>query len=188
MRRREFIAWLGGAAAWPIAAAGKPADRVPTLGYLSDEGTGPHPFRSHGSVLDELRQLGYVERQNILIEYRNVDGQVDKLPSVAAELAALPVDIIFAVGTPAAKAALGASKTIPIVFSRIGDPVAAGLVASLARPGGNATRQRPSVRSSREAPPDTQGPRSRADSCCCCSRAEGTSALTVAIAGQADQE
>jgi putative tryptophan/tyrosine transport system substrate-binding protein len=139
MRRREFIAWLGGAAAWPIAAAGKPADRVPTLGYLSDEGTGPHPFRSHGSVLDELRQLGYVERQNILIEYRNVDGQVDKLPSVAAELAALPVDIIFAVGTPAAKAALGASKTIPIVFSRIGDPVAAGLVASLARPGGNAT-------------------------------------------------
>jgi len=138
MRRREFIRLFGGAAV--VTLAGSTANgKVPTLGYLSDEGTGPHPFRSYGPVLDALRQLGYVERKNIIIEYRNADAQVDKLPLFAAELAALPVDVIFAVGTPAAKAALGATKTIPIVFSRIGDPIGAGLVPNLNRPGGNAT-------------------------------------------------
>jgi putative tryptophan/tyrosine transport system substrate-binding protein len=138
MRRRDFISFIGGAVALPLAFSTAKA-KIPTLGYLSDEGTGPHPFRSNGYVLPALRKLGYVEGQNILIEYRNVDAQVDKLPSAAAELAVLPVDVIFAVGTPAAKAALGATRTIPIIFSRIADPVGAGLVTSLARPGGNAT-------------------------------------------------
>ena len=138
MRRREFISLVGSGAVLPFAiptAQGK----VPTLGYLSDEGTGAHPFRSHGYVLEALRKLGYVDGQNIRIEYRNVNAQVNKLPSAAAELAALNVDIIFAVGTPAVKAALGATKTIPIVFSRIGDPLGAGLVPNLNRPGGNVT-------------------------------------------------
>ena len=138
MRRREFITLAAGAAAWPFAASAV-TGKVPTVGYLSDEGSGSHPFRSHGPVLDALRGLGYIERKNIFLEYRNTDGQVEKLPSLAAELAALPVDVIFTVGTPAAKAAIGATKTIPIIFSRIGDPVAAGLVASLSRPGGNAS-------------------------------------------------
>jgi putative ABC transport system substrate-binding protein len=138
MRRREFMSFVGGASALPfatMAAMGK----VQTLGFLSDEGAGSHPFRSHRPVLDTLRKLGYVEGQNILVEYRNANGDVGKLPSFAAELAALPVDAIFAVGTPAARAAIAATKTVPIVFSRIGDPVAAGLVTSLARPDGNAT-------------------------------------------------
>jgi putative tryptophan/tyrosine transport system substrate-binding protein len=138
MRRREFISFVGGAAALPFATSAA-MGKVPTLGYLSDEGAGPHPFRSHRPVLDGLRQLGYVEGQNILVEYRNANGEVGKLPSFAAELAALPVDVIFAVGTPAVRAAIAATKTVPIVFSRVGDPVAAGLVASLARPDGNAT-------------------------------------------------
>jgi len=138
VRRREFITLVGGAAVLPLAASAL-VGKVPTLGYLSDEGMGAHPFRSHGPVLDALRQLGYVDRQNIIIEYRYVDGQVERLPLLAAELAALPVDVIFAVGTAAAKAALGATQTIPIIFSRIGDPIAAGLVTSLARPGGNAS-------------------------------------------------
>jgi putative ABC transport system substrate-binding protein len=138
MRRREFISFIGSAAALPFAISTAKA-KVPTLGYLSDEGTGPHPFRSHGYVLPALRKLGYVEGQNIRIEYRNVDAQVDKLPAAAAELAALSVDLIFAVGTPAAKAAVGATKTIPVVFARVGNPETVGLVASSAHPGGNAT-------------------------------------------------
>lgn len=139
MRRRDFIKCVAGSAtAWPFVAWAV-AGKIPRLGYLSDEGTGTHPFRSHGAVLDALRRLGYVQPQKIFIEYRNADGQVEKLPSLAAELAALPVDVIFTVGTPAAKAAVGATKTIPIIFSRIGDPVAAGLVASFSRPGDNAS-------------------------------------------------
>ena len=139
MRRRDFIKIVGvSAATWPSVASAV-TSKVPKIGYLSDEGTGSHPFRSHGPVVDALRRLRYVERQNVFIEYRNADGQVEKLPSLAAELAALPVDVIFTVGTPAAKAVVGATKTIPKIFSRIGDPVAAGLVASLSRPSGNAS-------------------------------------------------
>ena len=109
MRRREFITLVSGAAAWPLVASAA-TSKIPTIGYLSDEGNGSHPFRSQGPVLDALRSLGYIERKNIFIEYRNADGQVDKLPTLAAELAAFPVDVIFTVGTPAAKAALGATK------------------------------------------------------------------------------
>jgi ABC-type uncharacterized transport system substrate-binding protein len=138
MRRREFISFVGSAAALPFAISAANG-KAPTLGYLSDEGAGPHPFRSHGYVLQALRKLGYVEGQNIQIKYRNVDAHVDNLPAAAAELVSSSVDIIFAVGTPAAKAAVGATKTIPVVFARVGDPVAVGLVASLARPGRNAT-------------------------------------------------
>ena len=96
-------------------------------------------FHSHDSVLNGLREYGYEDGRKIVIEYRYAAGKAEQLPSLAAELAALPVDIILAVGTPAARAAIAATRTIPIVFARIGDPVGYGLVASLARPGGNAT-------------------------------------------------
>ena len=87
----------------------------------------------------ELDELGYGDGRNIIIEYRYADGQAEKLPSMAAELVGIPVDLIVAIGTPASRAALAATRTIPIVMARIGDPVGYGLVASLARPGGNAT-------------------------------------------------
>jgi putative tryptophan/tyrosine transport system substrate-binding protein len=139
MRRREFIAVLGGAAAWPLAARAQRPQPLPQIGYLSDETEGPHPFNSYGSVLGGLHKLGYEEGRNVAIEYRYAAGRVERLPSLAAELASLPVDVIFSVGTVATKAAIAATTRIPIVFSRIGDPVRYGLAASLPRPGGNAT-------------------------------------------------
>ena len=139
MRRREFLTIVGGASAWPLAARAQRARTLPRIGYLSDETEGPHPFNSYSSVLDSLRKLGYEDGRNITIEYRYAAGKVERLPSLATELSALPVDIIFSVGTVASKAAVAATATIPVVFSRIGDPVRYGLAASLARPGGNAT-------------------------------------------------
>lgn len=139
MRRREFVAVLGGAVAWPLLAQAERPQRLPKIGYLSDEAEGRHPFNSYGSVLDGLRKLGYEEGRNVAIEYRYAAGRVEHLPSLAAELAALSVDVIFSVGTVATKAAVAATTTIPIVFSRVGDPVRYGLVVSLPRPGGNAT-------------------------------------------------
>src|SRR6516165_787601 len=139
MRRREFIAIASGAAAWPLVAHAQKRQSTPRIGYLSDETEGPHPFNSHGSVLRALHSLGYEEGRNLTIEYRYAAGHVERLPAFAAELAALPVDVIFSIGTVASKAAVAATTTIPIVFSRIGDPVKYGLVASLPRPGGNAT-------------------------------------------------
>jgi putative ABC transport system substrate-binding protein len=139
MRRREFLTIVGGASAWPLAARAQGPRTLPRIGYLSDETEGLHPFNSYSSVLDALRKRGYEDGRNIIIEYRYAAGRVERLPSLAAELAALPVDIIFCVGTVASKAAVAATATIPIVFSRIGDPVRYGLVAALARPGGNAT-------------------------------------------------
>jgi putative ABC transport system substrate-binding protein len=123
----------------PALACAQQLEKLARLGYLSDEGPTPHLFHSHDWILDGLRQQGYIEGQNIAIEYRYAAGKAERLPSLAAELVAVPVDIIVTVGSPAARAAVAATKTIPIVMSRVGDPVAYGLVASLARPGGNAT-------------------------------------------------
>jgi putative ABC transport system substrate-binding protein len=139
MKRREFIALLGGAAACPIAAAraqqrGKVA-RIGFLGANSESGwaTRVEGFRSG------LRDLGYMEGTNIVIEYRWADGKYDRLPALMAELVRSNVDVIVAHGTPGTVAAKRATATIPIVVANIGDPVAAGVVASLARPGGNIT-------------------------------------------------
>jgi len=140
MDPRAFIAG-GGALLLTVsfAAEAQQAVKPPRIGYLSDEMAAPYLFHSHDSVLNGLRERGYAEGRNIVIEYRYAAGKPEQLPSLAAELATLPVDLILAVGTPAARAALGATRTIPLVFARSGDLIGLGLVAGLARPGGNAT-------------------------------------------------
>jgi putative tryptophan/tyrosine transport system substrate-binding protein len=140
VRRRDFIKLLAGSAtAWPLTGRAQVSQRLRKIGYLSDETEGSHPFNSYQPFLDELHKLGYQEGRNVTIEYRYAAGRVERLPSFAAELAALPVDVIFSVGTVASKAAVAATTNIPIVFARVGDPVRYGLAASLAHPGGNAT-------------------------------------------------
>ena len=131
MKRREFIAALGSAAAWPLAARAQQA-KIPRIGIIDDSPIW-NDFRQG------LRDLGYLEGQNIAFEYRYAGGLPDRLAWVAAELVRRPVDLIATFGTPPTRAAKQATATIPIVMIGIGDPVGAGLVSSLARPGGNIT-------------------------------------------------
>jgi putative ABC transport system substrate-binding protein len=136
MRRRDFIRLLGGAAAGlPLAARAQQSAKVHRIGLLSpiSHGLGIDAFR------DGLRALGYVESHSIVIEHRSADGRYDRLPDLAAELVRLRVDLIVAVVTQASVAAKNATNTIPIVMLAVGDPIGAGLVTSLARPGGNVT-------------------------------------------------
>ena len=131
MRRREFITLLGGAAvAWPVAARAQQPAKVPRVGIIDDAPIWDH-FRQG------LRDLGYIEGQNIAFDHRSAEGMPDRLAAVATELARVPVDVIVTYGTPSTAAAKQATTTIPIVMIAIGDPVRAGFVASLARPGGN---------------------------------------------------
>ena len=139
--RRAFIGTLaGGLLAAPLTAGAQPAGKVYRIGYLF---TGSLESPETQALLDVfrqgLRERGHVEGRNILIEYRSADGNVERLPDLATELVRLKVDLIVALATPAARAAQKATKTIPIVASSMGDPVGDGLVASLARPGGNLT-------------------------------------------------
>jgi ABC-type uncharacterized transport system substrate-binding protein len=139
MRRREFITLLGSAAVvWPFTARAQQTGKVSLIGYL---GTSSPSLEEH--VLDAFRQklgeLGHVEGKNIAIEYLWAEGRDDRLPELAAELVRMNPDVIVTTGTPGTLAAKQATSTIPIVFTSIGDPVGAGLVASFARPEGNAT-------------------------------------------------
>src|SRR5215813_10220727 len=140
MRRREFIALVGsGIAGWPLAArAQQPAMLV--IGLLSAVLPGLTTPELMGALRQGLKEVGYVEGENVAIEYRGAENQLDRLPALAADLVRKPVAVILAVGgTAPAIAAKGATTSIPIVFTVPEDPVQLGLVASLSRPGGNLT-------------------------------------------------
>jgi putative tryptophan/tyrosine transport system substrate-binding protein len=140
MRRRTFITLLGGAAVvWPLAArAQQSMAKVPRIGFLGNS-TAELEANLIGPFRDGLRALGYEEGRNIVIEYRWAEGKYERFPALTAELIALKVDAIVTAGTPASLAVKNATTTIPLVMVAVGDPVATGLVASLARPGGNIT-------------------------------------------------
>jgi putative ABC transport system substrate-binding protein len=137
--RRQFISLLGGAAtAWPVAARAQQRAKVWRVGVLETQSQ-----RQNTLNLDALKKgleaLGYVERRNLVVEYRSADGRAERFPELAADLLRRKVDLIVTRGTPAVQAAKNATASIPIVMAASGDPLRAGVVASLARPGGNVT-------------------------------------------------
>ena len=138
VRRRQFLIGAGALLATPLAADGQQSAKVARIGYLSPNlASGP---RLRDAFLQGLRDLGYVEGRNVVIEYRDAEARLERVPALTAELVALKVDVIFVAGsTRVTLAAMQATKTIPIVFADVGDPVESRLVASLARPGGNVT-------------------------------------------------
>ena len=137
LRRRDFIAGLGGAAAWPLAASGQqPA--LPVIGLLGGVSAARWAEPMAGFHRG-LAETGYVEGRNVAIEYRLADGHFDRLPAMAADLVGRRVAVIFVFSDVGLQAAMAATKTIPIVFHTASDPVAAGFVPSLARPDGNVT-------------------------------------------------
>ncbi len=136
LNRRDFIVLLGaGSAGWPLVANAQKSGKVYRIGYLAF-------LRGQDSetVLQRLSELGYSEGQNVRFDYRSADGQAERLPQLAAELVRTGPDVLIAgFGTLTAQAAKAATTTIPVVFTSVGDPIGAGVVASLNRPGGNVT-------------------------------------------------
>lgn len=137
MDRRRFVAFLGGALAAPFAVAQQPA-KVPRIGYLFSfvRSQGEHLWQA---CREGMRELGYVERRNVVLEPRWADGHHDRMPALVAEMVRQKVDVIVAAATPANLAAKAGAGAIPVVMVAVADPVRVGLVASLARPGGNVT-------------------------------------------------
>ena len=137
--RRKFLATLGGAAAaWPLAARAQQGERMRRIGVLETVSVTLNAA-NYDALRQGLRELGYVEGRNLVIEYRSADGLTERFPDLATELVRRDVDLIITRGTPAALAAKNVTATIPVVMAASGDPVGAHLVASLARPGGNLT-------------------------------------------------
>ena len=138
MQRREFITLVAGAAAWPLMAHAQQLAKPPTIGFLS-----PNTVALDGprisALVQRLRELGWIEGRNIAIEYRWAEGRIEHLAEFAAEFVQLKVDVIVTAATPTTLAVKQATSSIPIVFAAVGDPIGAGLVVSLARPGGNVT-------------------------------------------------
>jgi putative ABC transport system substrate-binding protein len=137
-KRREFITLLGGAAAWPLSARAQPAGRIFCIGFVGTLAADSLP-RLPEAFRAGLRDLGYEEGRNIVIEFRWADGHYERLPALFSELIRLNVDVIVTYGTAGGLAARQATTTIPIVFATAADAVTSGLVASLAHPGGNVT-------------------------------------------------
>jgi putative ABC transport system substrate-binding protein len=137
MNRRDAVLTLAALGAAPLAAMAQQAEKVRRIGLLAAAGPKDQPYVA--SFLDELRRLGWVEGKNIVLEYRSAQGNSEALPALMAEMVRLKLDLIVSGSTPGALAAKAATRDIPIVFSMVSDPVASGVVASLARPDGNLT-------------------------------------------------
>src|SRR5262249_50463904 len=137
MRRREFVALVSGAAAWPLVARAQQSGKVWRIGVLSPGMSGQSPALQ--AFRQGLREVGYVEGQNLAILWKFGEDSVGPLTILANETVASEVDVIFAINTSAALAAKSATRTIPIVVTRVSDPIRTGLVASLSHPGGNVT-------------------------------------------------
>jgi len=138
MRRREFISLLGGAAAWPLAAHAQQSGKLLTIGFLGSTMPSVEGQRL-AAFVQRLRELGWMEGRNVAIEVRWAEGRSERFAEIAAEFVRFKVDVIVTVATPLTLAAKQATSVIPIVFVAVSDPVGTGLVASLARPGGNIT-------------------------------------------------
>jgi putative tryptophan/tyrosine transport system substrate-binding protein len=138
MQRRQFITLIGGAAAWPITVLAQQSAKVPTIGFLGAN-TSSVQHQWTAAFVQRLRELGWIEGRTIAIEYRWAEGRSERTAELAAELVRLNVDVIVTSGTATVVAVKQATSAIPIVFASVGDPVGTGLIASLARPGGNVT-------------------------------------------------
>jgi putative tryptophan/tyrosine transport system substrate-binding protein len=139
MRRRAFISLLGGAAAWPLAARAQQSNKIPRIGVLWHAGSAEEEGPNFEALVQGFNALGYVDQKNIRLEHRFPNEMPDRFKSMAADLVASRVDVLVSVGTVTAPYAKNATTTIPVVLSIAPDPVAAKLVDSLARPGGNVT-------------------------------------------------
>jgi putative tryptophan/tyrosine transport system substrate-binding protein len=138
VRRRKFISLLGGAAAWPLAARAQQPGKLPTIGLLG-QSTRSAASEWTAAFVQRLRELGWIESRTIAVEYRWAEGRSERFAEIAAEFVQLKVDVIVTASTVATEAAKHATSVIPVFFAVAGDPVGSGLVASLARPGGNVT-------------------------------------------------